>query len=269
MNKNSNIALLILSCDNYSDLWPIFIKQFKKYWPDCPYDKYISTNYLSANSKTFTDIKIGNDKSWSDGVLKALNKIKDKYEYAFISLEDLILMGKVDNADFSRITSEFIKVDGNYLKFIRKPKPTKKFNSLFGEIEPGSLYRPTCVYALWKIDILLDLLVESESAWEFERLGSLRSDKYKRFFVVYKDFFKISNTIVKGKWVPKEKRKIEKLGYTIAESRNIISIKESLKLKISAYLFNLFTSYFPWKYRRNIIFKLKKNKLTLFKNPLS
>ena len=206
---NNKIAVVVLSCDNYSDLWPIFIKQFEKNWPDCPYDRYISTNFLSADSESFTDINIGKDNSWSDGVIKTLNTLKNKYEYALITLEDLILIEKVDNKKFNIIVSEFLKLEGNYLKFLSNPKPTNKFNTLFGEIKPGSLYRSTCVYSIWKIQTLLDLLRENENAWEFERYGAIRSDNHNGFFVVYKDLFKVLNTIVKGKWVPKEKKRIK------------------------------------------------------------
>ena len=258
MNFNSKIALLVLSCDNYSDLWPIFIEQFEKNWSDCPFEKYISINSLSVDSHSFQDIKIGQDISWSDGVIKALNKIKDQYNYALITLEDLILTEKVDNEKFQVIISEFINLDGNYLKFIRKPKPTNKFNKYFGEIKPGSLYRPTCVYALWKIETLLELLNKKENAWEFERFGAVRSDKYNGFYVVYEDFFKVSNVIVKGKWVPEEKKKIEKLGLKIDNSRPVLTTLNAVLLKLRNYVFKLFTNFIPWKYRRKMVFTLKK-----------
>jgi len=253
-----NIALLILSCDNYADIWPIFFSQFERNWPDCPFDKYISTNFLSAGSDSFTDIKVGQDQSWSDGVMKALTQIKDTYEYALITLEDLILTEKIDNPEFLSMVSMFLSSNGNYLKFIRKPKPTHKFNKYFGEIKPGSLYRPTCVYALWKIETLLELLDRNEDAWQFERFGAIRSDRYNGFYVVYKDFFKISNTVIKGKWVPSEKRKIEKEGYQIKKSRKALTQPEVIKLAFRTFMFKLFTNFFPWKYRRQIVFMLKR-----------
>ncbi|GAP67736.1 hypothetical protein BA6E_101180 [Bacteroidales bacterium 6E] len=253
----NNTALVVLSCDNYSDLWPLFISQFEKEWPNCQYDKFITSNFLDVQSSTFKCLKVGKDNSWSDGVIKALNILKNNYEYALVTLEDLILTEKVNNDLFQSMVSEFIKLNGNYLKFIRKPRPTNYFNEYFGEIQPGSLYRPTCVYALWKIDTLLMIIREEENAWEFERFGSIRSDKYPNFFVVYQDFFKVSNTVVKGSWVPKEKRKFEKLNYTISPDRKTLSYNESVRLKLSTFVFNLFTSICPWKFRRTIVFKLK------------
>ena len=51
MNKST--ALLVLSCDEYSDLWNIFIKQFAVNWPDCPLDKYFVTNHKHIDSVLF------------------------------------------------------------------------------------------------------------------------------------------------------------------------------------------------------------------------
>lgn len=253
----NKIAFIVLSCDNYSDLWPIFISQFEKNWPDCPFDKYISTNNKDIPSSSFQSIKIGTDKSWSDGVIKALSILKKEYTHVLVTLEDSFLIEKVDNSSFNSILMEFEKADGNYLKFIRKPKPTKSFNQYFGIIEPGSLYRPTCVYALWKIDTFLQLLKVEENAWQFERFGSVRSDFLNGFYVVYKDFFKYINSIVKGKWVPVELKKVKVLEYSVDERRKTLSKKEEISLKINTLLFNLFNKSVNWKYRRKIIFKIK------------
>lgn len=251
-------AFVVLSCDNYSDLWPIYIKQFKKNWPDCPFDKYISTNKLDADDSTFRTLKIGEDNSWSDGVIKTLKLLEGNYDYALIALEDLILIEKVDNLKFKTIFNSFIETDGNFLKFIRKPKPTAKYNQYFGIIGKGSLYRPTCVYSLWKIDVLLDLLDKSENAWQFERYGAVRSDKHEGFYVVYNTFFKVLNTVIKGKWVPKEKSKIKKLGYEIDSKRGTFSFLYASLHRIKTLCFNVFTEIFPWRFRRRIIFKLKR-----------
>ena len=257
MRTSNKIALIVLSCDAYSDLWPIFINQFEINWRDCPYDKYISTNHLNSGSNSFQDLKIGEDKSWSDGVRKALTQLKDKYEYALITLEDSVLVEKVDNNKFNEILTEFVKLNGNYLKFIKKPSPTNRFNSYFGEIKPGSLYRPTCVYALWKIETLLSLLDENENAWEFERFGSIRSDKYPGFYVVYEDFFKILNTIVKGKWVPSELKRLRRIGIHPQLERQILSNMSAFNLKFKTLIFKIFTTIIPWQYRRKIVLKIK------------
>ncbi len=41
----SEVTVLINSCDAYSDLWEPFFKLFSIYWPDCPYEIVLNTEY--------------------------------------------------------------------------------------------------------------------------------------------------------------------------------------------------------------------------------
>jgi hypothetical protein len=241
-------------------LWPIFIEQFEKNWPDFPSEKYFVTNHKSIPESSFQELKIGDDRSWSHGLGKALNILKHKFSYVLITLEDLPIVEKVDSGKFSAITEEFFRIRGNFLKFINKPKATKKFNSDFGLIETGSFYRSTCVYSLWKIETLLKLLKEEENAWQFERFGSIRSDNYDKFFVVYEDFFKIINLVVKGKWVPSELDKMKRKMLIPPSFRPKFSKTQNFKYKFNAVLFYLFSSCCPWKLQRKIAFAIKKYK---------
>lgn len=263
---NKSIAFIVLTCDKYSDLWSMFIHFFDKYWPDCSYDKYFITNDKSIPESSFDCIKIGNDESWSDGLLKAIAKLKPKYDYLFITLEDIPIIEKVDQIKLDSIIESFFSVDGNFLSLFTQGnmgRPTRKFNSFFGVIDKGSLYRPTCGYSLWKISVLEDLLVREETAWEFERFGSVRSDKYDGFYMTNNNFFKISHTVVKGIWQKSEYLRIVKLGYSPdIKSRKIFNTKEELFNKLYSFAFKVFMIYLPipYKARRKIVFYLKGDK---------
>jgi hypothetical protein len=161
------------------------------------------------------------------------------------------------------IIESFLSVDGNFLSLFTQGnmgRPNMKFNNFFGIIDKGSLYRPTCVYSFWKISVLEDLLVREENAWEFERFGSVRSDKYDGFYMTYKNFFKMSNTVIKGKWQRSEYKKIISLGFSPdLKSRKIFSIKEELFHKLYSFTFKLFIFYLPIpnKFRRKLIFFIR------------
>jgi hypothetical protein len=263
VTMNKSTALIVLTCDNYSDLWPMFIEFSEKYWPDCPYDKYFITNNKEIPESSFNSIKIGKDDSWSDGLLRAIVELKPKYDYLLITLEDSPLIDYVDQNKLNVITDAFLSAKGNFLSLFTQHnmgKPTRKFNEYFGIIDKGSLYRPTCVYSLWKISVLEDLLIREENAWDFERYGSVRSDKYDDFFMVYNNFFIMSNTVIKGKWLRSEYKKIKKLGYkpNIID-RELMSMKEEFFLKTYTLIFIILNKYvpIPWKIRRRVIFKLK------------
>jgi len=87
--KEKSIAFLVLTCDKYADLWPMYFHFFNKNWPDCPYKKYFVTNHKSISESNFECIKIGNDESWSDNLTKALSVLKTKFEYLMITFKVL------------------------------------------------------------------------------------------------------------------------------------------------------------------------------------
>jgi hypothetical protein len=261
-NQSKSIAFIVLTCDSYSDLWPMYINFHDKFWPNCPYDKYFVTNNKSILNSSFEFINIGKDDSWSDGLLKALSILKLKYEYLIITLEDSPLIQKVEQEKLDSILKSFFEEKGNFLSLFTQNnmgKPTRKFNEYFGILDKGMLYRPTCVYSLWKISVLEDLLVREENAWEFERNGSIRSDNYDNFFMVYQNFFKMSNTVIKGKWLISEYKKIKNLGFEPDISiRKLNTRKEEIYYKFYATIFKILYKYLiPWKIKRGLIFKLK------------
>jgi len=259
-NKKKPTAFVVLSCDNYSDLWPMYIHFFEKNWPDCPYDKYFISNHKDIPESVFRNIKIGDDKSWSDGLLKAIAVLKKEYDYIIIALEDLPIIEKVNQKLLNSILDSFFSLNGNFLTFRNRPKYTHKKNEYFGLIEKKSLYRPSCVYSMWNIEVLEDLLVRKENAWEFERYGSIRSDKYDNFFVVYDNFFNISNTVIKGKWQRSEYYRIKKLGFEPSlNERNLNSGREEINFKMYEFIFRFFERVLPipWRVRRKIVFKLR------------
>jgi hypothetical protein len=261
-NQSKSIAFIVLTCDSYSDLWPMFINFHDKFWPNCPYDKYFVTNNKSISNSSFEFINIGKDDSWSDGLLKALSILKIKYEYLIITLEDSPLVKPVEQEKLDLILKSFFDEKGNFLSLFTQNNmgsPTKKFNKYFGILDKGMLYRPTCVYSFWKISVLENLLVKEENAWEFERNGSIRSDKYDYFFMTYKNFFKISNTVIKGKWLISEYKKIKKLGFEPdISARKLNTRREEIYYKSYALLFKILYKYLiPWKIKRSLIFKLR------------
>lgn len=257
----NRVALVVLSCDTYSDLWPMFFYFFEKNWPDCSLDKYIVTNNITTPNTDFKFLCIGKDSSWSDTLIKSIALLKDKYEYLLITLEDLPLMKRVDDESFRILFDEFINARGNFLSLAGNPNKTSKYNDFFGKIDPGSLYRPSCVYSLWKIEVLERIVCIEENAWEFERYGAVRSDKYNNFFTVeptHKLIF--SNTVIKGLWVRSEYKRVCKSGYLPNISqRKVYSKSQEIKLKVNVFLFKLFNNYIPipWKIRRFVVFSIK------------
>lgn len=249
------IALLVLSCDKYADLWEFYAELLNRFWPDCPYDKYLASNTIEFNSQGFRPILMGTDETWSHGVKIALSQLKDKYDYVFTTLEDCPLVANVDNNNVVKAFESFMANDGNFLRTYMVVKPKiKPINQYYGEVENYTPYRQTCAYAVWKIITLYEILDEKESAWDFERIGVKRGFNYDKFFCVYKNQFELINLVIKGKLVRTSYRKLRELIPGVYLNRQQFTIRENVKDKIHGYIVRMGLKFIPQKIQNKIYF---------------
>ena len=78
-NLKYDIDIAVISCDNYSDVWPHFFDNLFKNWEDCPLDIYLISNKKKYNNKKIININVGEDVSWSDNLRKGLKSLKKEY----------------------------------------------------------------------------------------------------------------------------------------------------------------------------------------------
>lgn len=60
--------------------------------------------------------------------------------------------------------------------------------------------------------MLSKLLIKGENAWEFEEIGTVRSDDYDGFYASTKELIPACNTVIKGVWEKEALKTITKLG---------------------------------------------------------
>ncbi len=257
--ENKKIGILVVSNDKYSDLWEPFFQAFFKFWSDCPYDIYLVSNFRTFNKYGIHNILVGKDISWSDNLISALRQFP--YDYLILFIEDLFIVEKVNTEEVKKTINWAIENDVNYLRLIPSQKPDKPFNNLVGMVSPGTIYRTSTQLPVWKKEVLLKLLRNGESAWEFEYDGSKRSDEFDKFFSTWTDTIKIINGVVKGKWVPSALKKIMQLGIDVDISvRKKMNFFELIKYyfgKMRSLLLNLL----PPRYRRDVRDYFRKNNI--------
>ena len=113
-------------------------------------------------NNNFIGINVGDDISWSDNLLHALNILKKKYCYVLLLFDDGFITS-VNANNIVKFLNEFINICGNSLTYINQPKHTKNYNEDFGEIESTSRYRTTATFCVWRIDLLMEILKKGES----------------------------------------------------------------------------------------------------------
>jgi len=255
--NNKKIVVLVVSCDHFSDLWDPYFELFDRFWADCPFDKYLLSNYKNyPNDYGVKSLSIQKDTSWSSSLIKGLNQLS-RYDYVLLLLEDLFFKNKVNTKKLEEVIDDFIFQDGNSITLFNQPLADMPFNELYGEISIGAPYRTTATFTLWKMSTLLDLLDESESAWGFEKVGARRSDNYSGFYSVHENIFNHIHGVVKGKWLFSRIKELNSLGIEIDNTREVMSGVELLKMKGYKLIRSLIFFFVPFKYRKKLI-RLKK-----------
>ena len=235
----NNTALVISTFDKSKDLWFPLEKTYRKYWSDIDFPIYLTTNHEVFENRSFKSLTVGDEISWSDNMIKSLNKISENY--IFLTFDDLFLTEKVDNTLVNKIIKKAIDNDFNYLQFYRSISSGRRIDKLLFEKSNTTLYKNSTIWSFWKKDILLELLIKTESAWEFERKGNERSFNYKKFYSTRKNIISFVNGVVKGKWNPKVITKLNKMGIEVSSDRSILSSKDAFKYKLRDLQFDFLT----------------------------
>lgn len=255
-----DIAILISTHDGARSMWKPLAQNFKRYWPDCPFTIYLSTNHLDAGLDVFHSLNVGREASWSDNISKCLEKIPEPY--ILLTYDDLFLQDKIVTKRVNDIASLMIKNRWDYLRLNPAPLPDIDVNPEIGKILPGSLYRTAGVWALFEKKVFQELLDVNESAWEFELIACDRSDKFEHFYGIKSQLFPYVNSVVKGKWVPSAFLKLQADGFDVrAGDIPLMNAAEQISyfiIKVRSMLFSILIPKKHQRFLRQLILKRQK-----------
>ncbi|AIT10007.1 hypothetical protein LO80_08510 [Candidatus Francisella endociliophora] len=242
--KSKSLAVLISSYDKSEDLWKPLSESYERYWKSSRYKIYLGTNYLDPLLPRFEALKIGKEKSWSDNILKCLDKIDE--DYILLTFDDLFLFSDIDNKKIDGLIMRAMENDWDYLRLHPSPTPDIILDDDIGQILPNRMYRASTVFSIIKKDTFRNLLIDTESAWEFERNASMRSNCYDKFYVSRKKLIPYLNAVVKGKWVTPALNYLKKDGFSVVEeSRKKMSTYELIIESIMRLRLKIFFMVVP------------------------
>lgn len=234
MQKNSSasdITILLTTSDKYSDAWQPFLHFWNINCTKLNYPIVINseTKVLETDNPNIRTYLGGAGLSWSKRLINCLKTIKS--EYVLLCLEDYFIQSPVDEDIFNAAVNTMesdknigviqfaIDIYGRYDKSIVvneyfSPVPVLKAKR---KTHNGRIY---CVLSLYRTKYLKKLLVPTESPWEFEIYGTLRSQFYKeKVYREREDHKRCFNYllqpkygygILRGKWLPKNEELFKK-----------------------------------------------------------
>lgn len=248
-NKHRDLSILISTFDQNSSLWKPLENSYELFWKQLNYPLFITSNFKEYKSSKFHFLKVGHEKSWSDNILRCLDKLDSKY--VMFCFDDTFWKKEIDNNEFESLVNECIEKDWNYLRLHPSPRSNNIISKKFSLIKPGSNYRASVAFAIYKKDILISLLRENESAWDFEKDGSLRSNKYDNFYHINFELLPYYNLVIKSKLEPFANKKIQSQGIDLSNiTLSSMTLFSSLRFGLYKKIYNL---------KNKIFFKLGIN----------
>lgn len=211
MSKTADCALLVCSCDAYQDLWVPFFSLFGRHWPDCPLPLYLGAGQRSYPDQSVVTLHSSGGRNWSRCLRDYLEVIPNAY--VLMMLDDFFIRGRVATDRVLHCLSFAQENQAIQVRLVPKPPPTARIpkNWLIGECSPSSPYRLSTQAAIWDRALLLTLLRDGESIWDFEHNGNTRiATMPTGFFCTRSAVIPYLGTLThhvieKGKWLPHEK----------------------------------------------------------------
>ena len=230
MKPRETLSILVLSCDNYSDLWDDFFNIKDKFWPECPYQWYVVTESKHYERENVNVIKCGRELNWAGRFRKAAQSVQTPLVGVF--LEDYFINAPVDNARIEGLVAFAIERGVDYLDLgnVFKHKINQPNRQYYSDhlmiIDKHLRYGLDTAAAIWKKDYLLDKLGEGDySAWKFEadRCAEAASEEGYKGLILVDDrlSFNVSEipVVVQGMFYPPIIEDFRKRGYEIDTSK--------------------------------------------------
>jgi hypothetical protein len=182
----ASVSILISSFDGFADCWEPVCHGFSRYWPDCPYPIHLITNQKPFSHQNVNIIRLGQDYGWTRNLKIALEQIDSTYIIYF--QEDYWINEIVNSIAIHQYILVMDEQCLNYIRLLAHPAPDHEFpkNERLGVLATDAPYRTALQAAIWRKEVLLDLLKEDESPWQFEVQGTIRSQKYEGTFLSVK-----------------------------------------------------------------------------------
>ena len=200
--QDISLAILVLSCDKYADLWDGFFYQFEKNFNlDVPV-------YFASNTKIpnidfpLKMILTGDEVSWGSNFKKVLKKLNERY--ILITLEDLYLDSKFSINLFNEVM-DFIRVSPvavKHLKYSGVIHGEEMVSDHISKLPIGLPYRVT-LCGIWDREYLLSFIEDSENPWQFEVNGSARDSIAEGYYALNLPICNTVNMVEKGAWIKK------------------------------------------------------------------
>ena len=230
------LAIVGVFYDGYYDLWEDFLECFERFWPNCPYKKYIINNVRELEYEKKYKVEVihaGEDAEYSRKVQSAIKCIDADY---YLLLLDDFFMGEMIYKDPLSDIIRFMKRENiDYYSMPLKEFQTNNGKKIYKDISylrkilPKSEYTVSCQPAIWKRDFLKACIGEENyNAWVFEGIYTKSKLAHSECFlerlcVDQRNVLHLYHGALQGAIIPDTYEHFISIGYRFRSKRKILS----------------------------------------------
>lgn len=250
--SKERLAIVGIFYDGYEDVWRDFVRCFRKFWKDCPYQVYIidvTANPVYFSDNNMTVINAGEGAEYSKKVQTALQQIDA--DYYLLLLEDFFLGYRLEKSILEPVLDYIEEKKIKYYSLSSLSSFTKYHSTLFDKnkkylynINPNLRYTLGCQATIWRKDFLQSCIgTRNYNAWVFE--GALTNSKAVHTQQFLKGCVKdtrnilgLKHGVLQSKMLPRTIEYYKSIRFPLTSKREVMSesdfSKYVLKSKISA-----------------------------------
>jgi hypothetical protein len=208
------------------------LKCFKKYWGNCPYELYLSTNTKKYDGITVFNNNKKND-MWTERALPVLRNLKTKY--VLIMCDDLFICDTVDDKRIEKILDSMDEYNIKFcrLEVIKKGIRVRNNDDLVW-VNKQMPYALNLYMGIYNREFLIEQLGDgTQSAWDIEKKWMEKTydapnEYYEDIVSCNKEIIKVIHGITKGKWMPSSLKKLESIDICVESTRDIMKKKDEI-----------------------------------------
>lgn len=231
-------VIFLTAYDPYKDMFDIFIKQFKKNWPDCPYPLVIANMYFHYEDDNVILINCGDMPSAADRMRVMMEKVDADY---YLGMEeDRIIMNPVDTSEIEKILAFMDKEKLGYYRcngsrFKKREADRYQGYEHYYHILKDEPYGVCGSTSIWSRKLLDEFGTKFDfDGYQWESFQNARAGRAGKGWVEGyatddRNLLSILHCVEKQKWIASARRRLIKEGYDIdRQGRQVHSWKETI-----------------------------------------
>lgn len=229
----SDLTIVFIGFDGYSDLWDDCIGLFKVFWQDCPYRTLFVNNEKEVKWDGIEVVHAGREAEWSLKVSTAISLATTPY--ICLLLEDFFIGKTIDTKYISEALKIIEEDDIRYYKLANLSRAVKNKDPQYKRIDylhvipESDEYGVSLQAAIWNKQYLKELIGEENyNAWvfEFDRTKeSIEESDLPKTGCIFDDrnILNLKHGVVQSKFIPGTIKYFKRIKRPLHVSREVLS----------------------------------------------